>query len=70
MGESVYEGLTVGYCYALTQFLMVFVLGIWYLRKSDREFDPLRRRGRRGGGRAEEETSRFVRERARPEVTR
>ena len=41
MGESVYQGLTVGYCYALTQFLMVFVLGIWYLRKADREFDPL-----------------------------
>jgi uncharacterized membrane protein (DUF485 family) len=41
MGESVYEGLTVGYCYALTQFVMVFVLGIWYLRKADREFDPL-----------------------------
>ena len=33
--------MTVGYCYALTQFLMVFVLGLWYLRKSDREFDPL-----------------------------
>ena len=41
MGESVYEGLTVGYCLALTQFVMVFVLGIWYLRKADREFDPL-----------------------------
>ena len=41
MGESVYEGLTVGYCYALTQFLMVFVLGIWYLRKAEHEFDPL-----------------------------
>ena len=41
MGESVYQGLTVGYCYALTQFLMVFVLGIWYLRKSENEFDPL-----------------------------
>ena len=41
MAESVYEGLTVGYCLALTQFVMVFVLGIWYLRKSDREFDPL-----------------------------
>jgi uncharacterized membrane protein (DUF485 family) len=41
MGESVYEGLTVGYCLALTQFLMVFVLGLWYLRKADREFDPL-----------------------------
>ena len=41
MGESVYEGLTVGYCLALTQFVMVFVLGLWYLRKSDQEFDPL-----------------------------
>jgi uncharacterized membrane protein (DUF485 family) len=44
MGESVYEGLTVGYCLALTQFVMVLVLGIWYLRKSDREFDPLAKR--------------------------
>jgi uncharacterized membrane protein (DUF485 family) len=41
MAESVYEGLTVGYCLALTQFAMVFILGLWYLRKSDREFDPL-----------------------------
>jgi uncharacterized membrane protein (DUF485 family) len=41
MAESVYEGLTVGYVLALTQFAMVAVLGIWYLRKSDREFDPL-----------------------------
>jgi uncharacterized membrane protein (DUF485 family) len=41
MGSSVYEGLTVGYCLALTQFVMVFVLGIWYLRKAEREFDPL-----------------------------
>src|SRR3954453_15483762 len=40
MGSSVYEALTVGYCLALTQFVMVFVLGLWYLRKSDREFDP------------------------------
>ena len=44
MGESVYEGLTVGYCLALTQFLMVFVLGLWYLRKADRLFDPLAER--------------------------
>ena len=41
MAESVYEGLTVGYCLALTQFVMVFVLGIMYLRKSDRDYDPL-----------------------------
>ena len=44
MGESVYEGLTVGYCLALTQFVMVFVLGLWYLRKADDEFDPLAER--------------------------
>ena len=41
MGESVYEGLTVGYCLALTQFVMVGTLGLWYMRKADREFDPL-----------------------------
>ena len=44
MSERIYQGLTVGYTLALTQFLMVLVLGIWYLRKSDREFDPLARR--------------------------
>jgi uncharacterized membrane protein (DUF485 family) len=41
MASSVYQGLTVGYCLALTQFAMVFVLGIWYLRKAERDFDPL-----------------------------
>jgi uncharacterized membrane protein (DUF485 family) len=41
MGSSVYEGLTVGYCLALTQFVMVFALGILYLKKADREYDPL-----------------------------
>jgi uncharacterized membrane protein (DUF485 family) len=41
MGERVYEGLTVGYCLALTQFAMVFGLGLWYLRKAHAEFDPL-----------------------------
>jgi uncharacterized membrane protein (DUF485 family) len=41
MGESVYEGLTVGYCLALTQFVMVVALGLWYLRRADRVFDPL-----------------------------
>ena len=44
MGERVYQGLTVGYCLALTQFVMVFVLGVWYLRKADKEFDPLAQR--------------------------
>jgi uncharacterized membrane protein (DUF485 family) len=44
MASSVYQGLTVGYCLALTQFVMVLVLGILYLRKSDREYDPLAQR--------------------------
>ena len=59
MGDSVYQGLTVGYCLALTQFVMVFVLGIWYLRKSDREFDPLA--DKVVAAAAEEEGARFVR---------
>jgi len=42
MGESVYQGLTLGYVLALSQFLMVAVLGLWYLRYSERELDPLR----------------------------
>ena len=41
MSESVYEGLTVGYCLALTQFVMVFTLGYMYLRRADRVYDPL-----------------------------
>jgi uncharacterized membrane protein (DUF485 family) len=41
MARSVYEGLTVGYCLALTQFLMVLVLGLLYLRKAETVFDPL-----------------------------
>ena len=41
MAKSVIEGLTVGYCLALTQFLMVAVLGLWYLRRANRVFDPL-----------------------------
>ena len=41
MGESVYEGLTVGYCLALTQFVMVFTLGYLYLRRADTVYDPL-----------------------------
>ena len=44
MGESVYQGLTVGYCLALSQFVMTWVLGWMYLRQADRVFDPLARR--------------------------
>ena len=41
MSERVYQGLTVGYCLALTQFVMVLVLGIMYLRRADKAYDPL-----------------------------
>jgi len=41
MARSVYEGLTVGYCLALTQFVMVFTLGYLYLRRADTVYDPL-----------------------------
>jgi uncharacterized membrane protein (DUF485 family) len=41
MTESIYQGFTVGYALALTQFVMVGVLGWLYVRKADREFDGL-----------------------------
>jgi uncharacterized membrane protein (DUF485 family) len=42
MGETfIWDGMTVGYALALSQFVMVWGLGAWYLRKADREFDPL-----------------------------
>lgn len=41
MARSVYQGLTVGYCLALTQFVMVGTLGYLYLRRSERVYDPL-----------------------------
>ena len=42
--EFLADGLTVGYVLALSQFVMTWVLGAWYLRKADREFDPLAER--------------------------
>ena len=68
MAESVYEGLTVGYVLALTQFVMVFVLGIMYLRRSADVYDPLSARVReiatRSGGTHDPDVhgDRFVRE--------
>jgi uncharacterized membrane protein (DUF485 family) len=42
MGERfLIDGLTVGYTLALTQFVMVFVLGLSYLRRAEKVFDPL-----------------------------
>ena len=69
MGSSVYEGLTVGYCLALTQFLMVFVLGILYLRRADQVYDPLAQRvvtraGDDGGEAGRQAESRFARREA------
>ena len=61
MSRRVHEGLTVGYCLALTQFVMVLVLGLWYLRKSDNEFDPLRDTVVEAAAEFEEGDVRFVR---------
>jgi hypothetical protein len=59
----------VGYCYALTQFAMVFTLGLLYLRKADREFDPLAERAIEAyageEGEPEAATGRFARTGAR-----
>jgi uncharacterized membrane protein (DUF485 family) len=58
MGESIYEGFTVGYLIALSNFVMVWTLGALYLRQARRVFDPLARKaaetaleaGRRAAG--------------------
>jgi uncharacterized membrane protein (DUF485 family) len=45
MGEEIlFDGFTIGYLLALTQFVMTWVLGAWYLRKASAEFDPLAQR--------------------------
>jgi uncharacterized membrane protein (DUF485 family) len=48
MGEEfVTDGFTVGYLLALSQFVMTWVLGAIYVRKADRDFDPLAERATR-----------------------
>jgi uncharacterized membrane protein (DUF485 family) len=42
--EFITDGFTVGYFLALTQFIMTWGLAAWYLRRSDRVFDPLAHR--------------------------
>jgi uncharacterized membrane protein (DUF485 family) len=67
MGEEIVNGLTVGYVFALSQFVMVWVLAKWYLNKADKEFDPLADKaakvaleaGRRDDGRGSGGTRRF-----------
>ena len=44
MNERVYQGLTLGYVLALSQFVMVWILAATYVRKADRDFDPLERK--------------------------
>jgi uncharacterized membrane protein (DUF485 family) len=77
MGEEfLVDGLTVGYVLALTQFVMTWGLAAWYLRKSDRVFDPLATRAAEraleAGRAAAERAGRFEREPATSdeEVTR
>ena len=58
MGRSIYEGFTVGYLLALTQFVMVWVLAWLYIRKADKEFDPLRERAAQAALEARSQTPR------------
>ena len=44
--EFIADGLTIGYVLALSQFLMTWVLGWMYLRRANREFDPLAAKAR------------------------
>jgi uncharacterized membrane protein (DUF485 family) len=39
--EFVTDGVTVGYAFALTQFVMTWLLGWLYVRRATRVFDPL-----------------------------
>jgi uncharacterized membrane protein (DUF485 family) len=68
MGERIVGGFTVGYAFALTQFIMTWVLGWLYLRKSDHDFDPLARKAaalaRTQGGNGHGDGSRRTREEA------
>ncbi len=70
MNERVYEGLTVGYCLALSQFVMVWWLAASYIRKADRDFDPLEEKVialvERGADTAHTPTGRFAREQTSP----
>jgi uncharacterized membrane protein (DUF485 family) len=62
MGEQfLADGLTVGYVLALTQFIMTWGLGWLYLRKADRDFDPLAERAAEVALQAGERRGRFER---------
>jgi uncharacterized membrane protein (DUF485 family) len=70
MGDRVYEGLTVGYVLALSQFVMVWGLTWLYLRVADRVFDPLRKRAADRARQATERTGRFDRTAPQPAADR
>jgi len=59
--EFITDGITVGYALALTQFVMTWGLGWWYLRKADRVFDPLAERAAEVALQAGERRGRFER---------
>jgi uncharacterized membrane protein (DUF485 family) len=59
--EFITDGMTVGYALALTQFLMTWGLGWWYLRRADRVFDPLAARAAEVALEAGERRGRFER---------
>jgi uncharacterized membrane protein (DUF485 family) len=44
--EFITDGLTVGYALAVTQFLMTWLLGAMYVRRANRNWDPLAARVR------------------------
>ena len=44
--EFITDGLTVGYVFALSQFVMTWALGWMYVRRADNTFDPLAQRAR------------------------
>ena len=44
MGEQIAAGFTVGFALSVAQVLMTWAVTLIYLRKADREFEPLERR--------------------------
>ena len=44
--EFIADGLTVGYALAVSQFVMTWALGWMYLRRANKQFDPLSERAR------------------------
>ena len=48
--EFITDGLTVGYVFALSQFVMTWVFGWMYVRRANRTWDPLAERVRNSVG--------------------